>query len=484
MTSPVLTLYLEELKATLRGRFAWVGAAVILLAVGGLATVATQDTWLDGYGIIAYCLVPLAFVPFAAGTIASPRANRFVESVFTAPVERRAWLIAKAFVLVTLAGAYYLALVPMLLVYVHHVGLPFLLQRFLIWSPGILIVSVAVGMLIGVLFIGRSIAAPAATGMGVLLAYAGLVPLQELLVTQGNGATRTGHLTLLSPAVLLKNALGFALAAGSVTAHTAFTWIALSVVTVGAFALAAWVFLRAQGVETWEATPSQRSAITIAIVAIALAPAFLADADYDAPAPRANNAPAVRALFARAGNSLALTRPGGRLPERCCSTILNRDEWPPIGTDELTRRDLMILLPVDASQRVTDLTIQIAGESGLDATGDPNALATAAQHLETRTYANDLGPAAADGHHVVTGWVARVPVALNPTRPWDIGGDRYPIDVTASYRIEGDSQPRTFSARAAIDAQVASAIYEMGAASALLPLVCLIAAFARWRRTR
>jgi hypothetical protein len=30
------------------------GAAVILLAVGGLATVGTQDTWLDGYGIIAY----------------------------------------------------------------------------------------------------------------------------------------------------------------------------------------------------------------------------------------------------------------------------------------------------------------------------------------------------------------------------------------------------------------------------------------------
>ena len=59
------SLYLEELKATMRGRFAWLGAAVILLAVGGLATVATQDTWLDGYGVIAYCLVPLAFIPLA-----------------------------------------------------------------------------------------------------------------------------------------------------------------------------------------------------------------------------------------------------------------------------------------------------------------------------------------------------------------------------------------------------------------------------------
>src|SRR5580693_7440364 len=130
MASSVTTLYAEELKATMRGRFAWLGAAVILLAVGGLATVGTQDTWLDGYGIIAYCLVPLGFIPLAAGAIASPRANRFVESVFTAPVERRDWLMAKVLGLVTLAGAYYLALVPMMVVYTSHVGLPFLLRKF------------------------------------------------------------------------------------------------------------------------------------------------------------------------------------------------------------------------------------------------------------------------------------------------------------------------------------------------------------------
>src|ERR1700732_1658515 len=129
----VATLYVEELKATMRGRFAWLGAAVILLAIGGLATVGTQDTWLDGYGIIAYGLVPLAFIPFAAGAIASPRANRFVESVFTAPVERRDWLLAKVLVLLTLARAYYLALVPLMVVYTSHVGLPFLLRKFLVW---------------------------------------------------------------------------------------------------------------------------------------------------------------------------------------------------------------------------------------------------------------------------------------------------------------------------------------------------------------
>jgi hypothetical protein len=466
----------------MRGRFAWLGAAVVLLAVGCVATVGTQDNWLDGYGVIAYFLVPLAFVPLAAVFLASPRANRFVESVFTAPVERRDWLMAKILVLITIAVAYYLALVPMVLVYTHHVGVPPLLQKLLVWGPCLLVVSIAMGTLIGVFFIGESIAAPAATGMGVLLAYAGFVPLQELLVAQGNGATRTGHLTLASPAVLLKNALGFTLAVGSIPAITTRTWISLLAVVIGALVLAVWVFLRAQGVETWETTRSQRWIIGLVVVLIVLLPVMMADTNYDRPAPHATNAPSIQRLFARAGSSLVLTRPGGQPSARCCSTILNRDEWPPFGTDELTRRDLLILLPVDSTGRVTDLRIQIAGENGLEVTADPAKLAPAPEALEMHTYASEAGPAAADGHHVVTGWVARVPVTLIPTKPWDVGGVRYPLRVTATYQVADES--RTFSARAAIDAQVSKAIYEMGMASLMLPLVSFGAAFRRWRRTR
>jgi len=428
--------------------------------------------------------VPLAFVPLSAVFLASPRANRFVESVFTAPVERRDWLAAKILVVVTLAAAYYVALVPMVLVYAHHVGMPWLLQKLLIWAPCLLFVSITIGSLIGVMFIGQSIAAPAATGMGVLLAYAGFVPLQELLVAQGNGATRTGHLTLMSPAVLLKNAFGFTLAVGSIPATTTRTWISLLAVIIGALELAVWAFLRAQGVETWEANWGQRWTIALGIVLIAVLPVLIADTNYDKPAPHATNAPAIQRLFARAGSSLALTWPGGQPPVRCCSTILNRDEWPPLGTDEPTRRDLLVLLPVDATQRVTDLHIQVVGENGLEASGNPDSLAPAPEALETHTYPNDSGPAAADGHHVVTGWMGRVPMTLIPRQPWDIGGVRYPLRVTATYHVEGDSGMRTFSSRAAIDAQVSNAIYEMGAASLILPFVCFGAAFKRWRRTR
>ncbi len=477
-------LYREELKALVRGRFAWVGGAVVLLSIGGLAAVATQDTWLDGYGIVAYFLAPLGFVPIAAASIAGPRANRFVESVFTAPVERSGWFAAKVLVLLTLAIGYYVALIPMMLVYVANVGLPFLLIKFVEWTPGILLASVATGTLIGVLFIGRTVAPPVATGVGVLMAFACLVPLQELLVAQGYGAKATGRLTLASPLVLLKNGLGFTLVAGSIPASTALTWLSFLFVVAGSFALAAWVFLRAQGVELWEATRVQRWSTTGALFLITLLPVFLADANYDVSSPPANNAPSIHGVFSRGGGTLALVDPGGPMPDRCCDVLLNRDRYPPFPTDQTTKQDLLVLLPVDTSQPLVNLAIQITGDSGLQATADAKALAEIVQHLEKRNYASDSGPTDVDDHHISSGWVARVPISLTPTNPWDIGGDRYPLNVTATYTITGDSEVRTFTAGAGIEAQVPYALAEMGGAAAILPLLCLIAALLRWRQTR
>ena len=459
------------------------GRAIVLLAIGGLATVGTQDTWLDGYGIIAYGLIPLGFIPIAAGTIASPRVNRFVECVFTAPVTRRDWLVAKVLVLATLAAAYYFALIPMMLVYSWHVGVPLLLHKFLIWTPGLLIASIAVGTLIGVLFIGRSLAPPAGAAMGVLLAYAGLMPLQELMVAQGNGATRSGHIALASPAVLLKNALGFTLAVPWIPATTTRTWIALLAMVIGAFVLAGWVFLRAQGVETWEATRRQRWTIALAILALILIPVIFADTNYDTPAPHANGAPAVPGCSFRAGSSVALVAPGGQPPRRCCSPILNREEWP-LGTGERTERESLLLSSCREQPASDEFSRQDRGRGRAGDNRQPRCAGSSGAALETRAYENDSGPVAADGHRIATGWVVRIPVTLDPTNPWDIGGDRYPLQVSATYDIAGDSQPRPFSARAAVDAEIAGAIYQMGLAASILPLLCIAAAFVRWRRTR
>jgi hypothetical protein len=478
----VVTLYLEELKASLRGRFAWLGAAVVLLGVGAAATIGTQDTWLDGYGIVAYFLVPLAFIPLAAGAIASPRANRFVESVFTTPVDRGQWFVAKLLVLLTLAVAYYVSLVPMMLVYIGHVGVPLLLMKLLLWAATLLVTSISIGVLIGVLFIGRSIAPPAATGMGLVLLYAGFVPLQELMVARGNGATRMGIATLVSPAVLLKNALGFTIATGFLPATTTGTWISVVGIVVGSVALAAWIFLRVQGVETWEALPRQRVIVGSALLVITILPVAIADRNYDQPAPPVSNAPPIRALFARGSGSIAMSAPGGQIPIRCCNTILNRDTAP-VGINEDARRDLFLLLPVEVTQRIDDLHIQVTGDAGLTVTADAAALARAATHLETRAYPDQSGPPASDGHRIADGWVVRLPVTLRPTRPWDIGGVRYPLDINATYQLDG-GPTQTFGGRAAVEAEVSSAVAEMGVASAILPVWCFFAAFVRWRRTR
>ena len=482
MALSVAPLYLEELKATMRGRFAWLGASVVLLAVGGLATVGTQDTWLDGYGIIAYGLVPLVFIPISAGMIASPRVNRFVECVFTAPVNRRDWLAAKLLVLFTLAAGYYVALLPMMLVYRWHVGVPLLLQKFLLWTPGLLIAAISVGALVGVLFIGRSLAAPAGAGMGVLLAYAGLIPLQELMVARGNGDGRLGHATLASPAVLLKNALGFTLVTNRIPATTKWSWISLLVVVVGALVLAVWVFLRAQGVETWEATRLQRWTITVGIVGLVTFPALVADTNYDTPAPQANGAPAIRGLV-RGGAAAVLVATGANPPQRCCGSVINREDWP-LSTDRENTRDLLLLIPVEASQQIRNLHATVTGDAGLKIMARPNVLDQAEPRLEVRSYPNESGPTLMDGKHISSGWMVRVPISLNPTHPWDIGGDRYPLTISATYEIAGDSQQHKLVAPAAVDAQVPGAIYQMGLAAAFFPLVCVGAAFARWRSTR
>jgi hypothetical protein len=128
---------------------------------------------------------------------------------------------------------------------------------------------------------------------------------------------------------------------------------------------------------------------------------------------------------------------------------------------------------------VTNLHATLTGEVGLSIAADDSAI-----QLEPHTYANDAGPLTPDGGHLATGWIARIPVTLDPTKPWDIGGDRYPFTIAATYSVAGESQPRTFNARVAIDAEVASAIYQMAIAAAILPLLCLIAAWLRWRRTR
>ena len=210
---------------------------------------------------------------------------------------------------------------------------------------------------------------------------------------------------------------------------------------------------------------------------------FVGDTNYIRDAPPPNNAPAIPGLFLRGGGTLALVDPGGPAPAHCCDTLLNRDMWPTFPTDTPSTRDLLVFVPVDAETPLTQLDIRVAGQSGLKV-AVAEALTQPLRHLEKYAYPAGTGPSGTDGHHIDTGWALRLPIVLTPTAPWDIGGVRYPIDVALTYRVSGDPQPHALAMRGAIEAQVASAIYEMSAVGAVLPLLCLVAAFRRWRNTR
>ena len=58
------------------------------------------------------------------------------------------------------------------------------------------------------------------------------------------------------------------------------------------------------------------------------------------------------------------------------------------------------------------------------------------------------------------------------------------LKVAAPDQVAGEKEPRMFSARAAVDAQISRAIYEMGLAASIFPLICIGAGFLRWRRTK
>lgn len=478
----IATLYREELKAMTRGRFAWLGAAVLLGVMTAFAAAATQDAWLDGFGIIAYTVVPLAFIPLTAGAIASPRANRFVESLFTSPIDRRQWLTAKVLVLLTMALGYYVALLPLALVFVAHVGVPFLLGRLLLYGLLLLPVSVAFGTLVGVLFIGKSVAPALATGVAVLLLFAGAVAYQEMTVVRGTAANFAARLAFISPAVLLKNALGFTLVAPLIPATAPLAAIAFAAVTVGALGLAAWVFLRLQGVETWETTPGKRAALAIGVLILLALPVALAETNYDTAAPAANAAPRVGGLFGRIPGNAVLVHSGGPAPANCCERLLNR-RLDPLPTGMSSHLDLLLLLPTDAAHPLTSLAFHVEGAGGLVAVADPNAAAAPLQQVEAHDYAADAGPLAAGGNHVQRGWVLRIPVTLTPEHPWDLGGNRYPLNVTTTYQAEG-AAPGNFTVHGAVEAQVPGALTQTAVVGAVAPAACLVAAVTRWKRTR
>jgi len=107
--------------------------------------------------------------------------------------------------------------------------------------------------------------------------------------------------------------------------------------------------------------------------------------------------------------------------------------------------DLLVLLPVDTTQHVTDVHLQVTGENGLEATAPPDALAPAPEALETHTTRMTRARRRLTGTMWSrAGW--HVSCDADPYKP-GYRGVRYPLRVTGTYQVAGESGMRTFSAR-------------------------------------
>jgi len=67
--------------------------------------------------------------------------------------------------------------------------------------------------------------------------------------------------------------------------------------------------------------------------------------------------------------------------------------WPngPLSTDRRRLKTCCCLFPIDASAHIVNLHVKIAGDDGLEITGDANALDQASPKLEARHYPKRLG---------------------------------------------------------------------------------------------
>lgn len=468
-------LYLEEMKGLARGRFGFAGAAVVALALGLLAILLSgEGDGTTGFHVLAYGILPLLFGPLAASSIASPRANRFVEALFTAPVTRGRWLTAKLLALLTVGAAYLVLTLPFIGVAHLTIGVHDDTWAFLLMGACGIVFAIALGLFAGVSFPGRSAAAPASLAGGALVLSFFAIPvlstaLQAALPSEG--LIRVLH---LSPHVLAMEAVQLPFDPYQPTpAHPERSALAFGLVVAGLLALAYRAFLRDQGIDAWEASPARRAALALAATMLLLSPVAVASAKYD-PADEVDRihlpfpngaAPTAAAHVARPGESAALVDFG--------------DFWAGMGRGDRSleanrenARDLLVALPVPAGVALLDVEVRLEGTNGL----------AVAENAVWRAARIEGEPATFPGG--TAGQAIRVPVSLLPDDARGYTSNFYGLQVNLTYRAEGNETLREGAAFIPVHAEISGAALRLGLAALPGFAIPATAAIARRLRTR
>lgn len=465
--SAIWTIYKAEVKALPRGRFALLGAALLLLGPLLFAT----TVWLGPRGLADASLfnmvmLPTILIPFGAARLAHARSSRFLQAVFTTPVSQSAYYFAQVLVVATLGLAYLVALLPFFAVHAFHLGWPLDAWTWMGIGLGMVVASAVLGCLVGVLFTSRGSLASLAVGVAFAVWTNAAWIMLPSAIHEPEGAQREVmlHLFGTSPAILLLGAAGqLPLYAVASPARSFFAFLAMVALAASA---GWWAFARAQSAEAWG--PSRRAAgLAAALVALALAaPVALASADYGEDLGRFSGQSwgsgghnmTVELVLRGAPTTMYTSGPFGAAPL-------------PVGGP--VEGDLLVVLFPGPNQtgplRALDLRVD-----GPRIHFEPSEI-----HLTNVTHFEEVPLPGPGGHGVRT---LRIPVRATLEKPGNLTREMYPFNATATVLPEGASAPIGAEAGALVMGSVPGVGSQMLAAGVPFPLACLLGfGVRRWR---
>ena len=275
------SLVREELRALPRNTFALAAVAVVfgVLAVP-ISFLYAGEAGLEETLLMTWLVLPLVVGIIVASRVAGARRTRFVDSLYTTPLDQRTWIAAQAVVGATL-GLLVLALqVPFLVVFVAWLGVPAGLPAIALAALGVAAFAVALGLFCGVVVGEASPLAGAGLAGGLSFVSFILFLAHSVLMQEAptSGRDLWLRVTALSPVSLAADAAGIGIA-GKTPVDAWRPAAGLASLIVG-LAGAAWLaYTRAQGPLGWER--GRGCAAVVALVALGvMAPVATAEVSF------------------------------------------------------------------------------------------------------------------------------------------------------------------------------------------------------------
>jgi hypothetical protein len=462
----------EELRALPRNTFALASATIVLgmFAVLG-ALIYSGEGGLEEKLLFTWLAAELVVAVIVAARVAAVRRNRFVDSLYTTPLDQRTWLAAQAIVGLVLVLLVVAIQVPFLLVHVAWLGVPASIPLLLAGALGVGLFAVALGLFCGVV-VGDS-PPTAAAGLAGGIAFVTFVLMIVHGVVMTSPASPTTDLwlrvTALSPVALMFDAVGIDLF-GKVADRAWRPVVGLAGMVLG-LASAGWLaYTRAQTPLGWDARGGRIVVVALATLAVVapLATAettFVAAEDDDIAWDPGNH---TQVAFVPRGAPIL----------RESFTMSQVAQGPDLPVGKAVHVDALVLALAPEDSTVRSVRIEVRGsedvrvESGGILTvpdGTPSGYAPPGKDWDS----TEDGPSRP---------VYRVPVTLRALHVESLGNSPLLVEVHTSFRA--DQELLTSAARIDLDGEVPGAAWQLMAAGMVLPSTAATALALRKRRTR